>query len=132
MKRSIIAALVVFLCPYVFAKERQWQDATVDDAKTGTAGTISAASVSGGTYSASGLGVAASIPLTYYWITAGEMTYVVACVPRGTIRYKCPNITIHGKTKIAIEGRDAHILDEDGKDRKLPIMEKILNKKDDK
>ena len=37
----------------------------------------------------------------------------------------------HGKTRIAVEGRDAHILDDEGKDRKGPIAEKILKQPED-
>jgi hypothetical protein len=34
------------------------------------------------------------------------------------------NITLHGQTQIAIEGMTVHILDDSGKDVKLPIVEK--------
>jgi hypothetical protein len=34
------------------------------------------------------------------------------------------NITLHGQTKIAVEEMNAYILDDDGKDVKLPIVQK--------
>jgi len=86
---------------------------------------------SGTTYGTTALAVAAPIVVTYYSISAGDMLYVVGCIPRGTLRYRCPDLTVHGKTKIAIDGKDMHILDDEGKDRKVPILEKILQKNED-
>lgn len=40
-------------------------------------------------------------------------------------RDRAPNVTVNGKTKIALEGRYAHILDDDGRDVKLFVFEKI-------
>jgi hypothetical protein len=34
-------------------------------------------------------------------------------------------VTLYGKTKIALDGTNAHILDDGGKDIKVPIVEKI-------
>jgi hypothetical protein len=39
-----------------------------------------------------------------------------------------PNLTVNGHTKLAIEGRHAHILDEDNKDRKFDIVQKVADK----
>lgn len=49
-------------------------------------------------------------------------TYLV----RQTIRRnaKSLNVTLHGQTQIAADGMDLHILDDSGKDVKLPIVEK--------
>jgi hypothetical protein len=35
------------------------------------------------------------------------------------------NVTLHGQTKIAVDGMDIHVLDDGGKDVKLTIVEKI-------
>jgi hypothetical protein len=35
------------------------------------------------------------------------------------------NVTLNGQTKISIEGHDLHVLDDEGKDVKLPIVQKI-------
>ena len=40
------------------------------------------------------------------------------------------NVTLYGKTKIAVDGRNAHILDDEGKDRKVPIAQKIARTKE--
>jgi hypothetical protein len=48
--------------------------------------------------------------------------------PRGTMRYRCPDITVHGKTRIATDGKNAHILDDEGKDRKVPVIERSWKK----
>jgi hypothetical protein len=108
------------------AKNREWQDATITNAETGRAGSIAVGSASGTQYSATAVGIAAPLLVTYYTIETKDLTYVIACVPRGTIRYRCPNVTVHGHTHVAVEGRDLHVLDEDNKDRKLPIIEKIV------
>jgi hypothetical protein len=34
------------------------------------------------------------------------------------------NVTIHGKTQMAVEGMRIHVMDDDGKDVKLDIVEK--------
>lgn len=35
------------------------------------------------------------------------------------------NVTLNGKTKIAMDGTNLHILDDGGKDIKVPVVEKI-------
>ena len=128
MRTARLLTLFALVCSAaaLFGKDRNWQDATVEDARTGSAGSMAVGSVTGTGSGASGWSVAGAIIVTYYSIRAGDMLYIVGCVPRGTVRYRCPDLTVHGKTRIAIEGRDAHILDDEGKDRKLPIIEKIL------
>ena len=52
-----------------------------------------------------------------------DITYIVRQIIR---RNGHPlNVTLHGETKISIDGHDMHILDDDGKDVKLPIVQKI-------
>jgi hypothetical protein len=34
------------------------------------------------------------------------------------------NVTLHGQTKVAVDGMDIHVLDDAGKDVKLPIVQK--------
>ena len=41
------------------------------------------------------------------------------------------NVTLYGKTKIAIDGKNAYILDDEGEDRKATIAEKIARTKPD-
>jgi len=62
------------------------------------------------------------ITKTYYWIETEDTTYILG--PAITKRQML-NVTLYGKTKISIEGHNAHILDDDGKDKKMPIAQKI-------
>jgi hypothetical protein len=109
----------LFLLPLVAsAKNREWKDATVVAVRTSSSGS---ASMPVGTVS-----VTVPVNQTACWIKAGNITYVVSCFPRAISNgWRCPNLTVNGPTRIAIEGRNAHILDDDGKDRKVPIIAKI-------
>lgn len=62
------------------------------------------------------------ITKTYYWIETDDTTYVLG--PAIT-RRQLLNVTLYGRTKISVDGRNAHILDDDGKDKKMPIAQKI-------
>jgi hypothetical protein len=116
-----------FLCSSIaFANDWQWKDAKVVDITTDTGGAAAA--------STGGMAVAVPITRTFYWIQTEDLTYVLgpAITPCGPVFRRCPyilNVTLHGKTKIAIDGRNAHILDDDGKDEKIPISEKIARTK---
>lgn len=116
-----------FLCSSVaLANDRQWKDAKVVNITTDTGGAAAA--------STGGVAVAVPITRTFYWIQTEDMTYVLgpAITPCGRVLRRCPyllNVTLHGKTKIAIDGRNAHILNDDGKDEKIPISEKIARTK---
>jgi hypothetical protein len=59
------------------------------------------------------------------WIETDDTVYVLG----PTITKEWLNVTLHGTTKIAIEGRNAHILDDAGKDKKMPIAEKVARTK---
>ncbi|OLC90327.1 MAG: hypothetical protein AUH86_23285 [Acidobacteria bacterium 13_1_40CM_4_58_4] len=70
----------------------------------------------------------------HYWIETKDMTYVLdygfnptikAPWPGQHSRNRSPNLTVNGKTKISVEGKVAHVLDDDGRDVKMPILEKI-------
>jgi hypothetical protein len=70
----------------------------------------------------------------YYWIETVDMIYVLEYAynpavklpwPGQHSRSRTPNVTLNGKTKVAIDGHNAHILDDDGRDVKVPIYEKI-------
>lgn len=68
----------------------------------------------------------------YYWLETDDVTYVVAVTytpmrarivqPNGG---RPLNVTLYGKTKISMDGTNAHVLDDAGKDIKVPIVEKI-------
>jgi hypothetical protein len=123
-------AVMVIVASAASAKNRDWMDAVVSDARTGSAGavgmTTGTATSTGATSTGMATTVAVPVDQTYYWIATKDIIYVVSCFPRAISNgWRCPNVTVHGHTRISIDGRNAHILDDDGKDRKVPIVQKI-------
>lgn len=123
-------ALVLILCfsVTVFAKDREWKEAVVlaPTSENGPAVVTSTGSVSGNTATSTAFG--GFIQIVHYAFQTPDMIYVTSCVPRGTLRYKCPDVTVNGKVKVSVDGKDLHVLDDAGKDRKIPIIEKIAPK----
>jgi hypothetical protein len=70
--------------------------------------------------------VGVPITKTFYWIQTDDLVCVLG--PAFSKRQML-NVTLYGKTKIAIDGKKAHILDDEGKDRKMPIAQKIARRK---
>lgn len=112
--RNAILIFVVLCASVALANNRQWKDAKV----------VNITSQQGGALAAPVGTMIVGVPITrtFYWIQTDDITYVIG--PAITKRQML-NVTWYGKTKIAIDGRNAHVLDDDGKDRKLPISEKI-------
>ena len=114
------AALIFFLiCSSIsLANTRDWKDAKV----------LKISSESGGAAAApiGGMVVAVPIVKTWYYIATEDTVYVLG--PAITKRQML-NVTLYGKTKIAIDGKNAHVLDDEGKDRKMPIAEKVARTK---
>ena len=103
---------------------RKWQDARVTAISSEVTG-AAAASLPVGTTVFTG---AAPLRTLYYRIETDDLIYILALTPgRSPLSHprKPLNVTLHGKTKISIDGTNAHILDDAGKDVKLPIIEKI-------
>ncbi len=109
-----LALVLVLSASVAFANNRQWKDAKVANITSERGGNAIAP--------VGGLLVGVPITKTFYWIQTDDTTYVLG--PAITKR-QALNVTLYGKTKIALDGRNAHILDDEGKDRKLPIAEKI-------
>jgi hypothetical protein len=110
-----VALTVALLCAStVLAAPRVWKDAKV----------ANIGSQSGGNAVIPVNGMLFGVPITktFYWIETDDTTYVLG--PAITKR-QLLNVTLYGKTKIAVEGHNAHILDDDGKDKKMPIAQKI-------
>jgi hypothetical protein len=110
----VVAVVLLFSNAFVAAaKPLQWQDATV---------------LVGGGLSASG--VRRTIAL--YWIKTDKITYVVSNMvsdySRGLFTERWLVLNAGGPTKIAIEGRNIHVIDGEGKDRKVPVVWKIATK----
>jgi len=94
-------------------KDLQWQDAKVIDItiERGGAVVVPIAALVGG-----------PITKTFYWIRTNDTIYVLGPV---FTRSQLLNVTLHGPTKLAIDGNNAHILDDYGKNQKLRVIEKI-------
>lgn len=124
MKIAIVLYAVLLLSVSLQAVPRKWQDAKVTAITSEVSG-AAAASVPVGTTVLTG---AAPLRTLYYRIETDDLVYILALTPgRSPLAHprKPLNITLNGKTKIAIDGGNAHILDDAGKDVKLPIVEKI-------
>jgi hypothetical protein len=120
-KRMRGACVVLFLtsvCLPLLAKDRNWQDSVflgVGSVNTGAA--------------AMPIGTAVvAVPLTaqHYWLRANDLVYCLYFPSR--LSGRVPNLTVNGHTKFAAEGRNVYILDDDGKQWKLHIVEKIAPK----
>ncbi len=122
--RSIALVFFILSATPALANTRQWQDAKVTRIASNTedngvvVGTVGTTMVGGRVQSES----------TFYWIETADTTYILSQMfnpMRNWRRPKPLNVTVNGKTKIAVDGADAHILDDAGKDIKLPIARKI-------
>ncbi len=113
------------LVPAVLAKDKdkdkshQWKDAKVIDITSDLGGPV--------VVPVAAL-VGVPVTKTFYWIQTSDTIYVLGPV---LTRSQLLNVTLHEPTRIAIDGNNAHILDDYGKDRKLPIVEKVARPKPD-
>jgi hypothetical protein len=116
--KNIALALAILWATTASAKPHEWKNARVVSVET----TVVSMAAWGDTNT------------IHYKIETDDMTYVLEYVfnpavkapwPGQHSRTRSPNLTVNGKTKIAIDGRDAYILDDDGRDVKLPIASKI-------
>ncbi len=105
------------LAPAAPVKDRQWKDAEVIDITSDRGGAVMVP-----------VGALVGVPVTktFYWIQTDDTIYVVGPV---LTKSHLLNVTLHEPTKIAIDGNNAHILDDYGNDKKLPIAEKITRPK---
>jgi PEGA domain-containing protein len=113
MRRAVVLVFMLWASASL-ANNRDWRDAKV----------VNITSENGGAAVAPIGTMIVGVPITkvFYWIQTEDTTYVLG--PAITKRQSL-NVTLYGKTKIALDGRNAHILDDSGKDVKLPISEKI-------
>ena len=119
--RSSALIFALLCCTLAAAADtRQWKEAKVAKISSEAGGAVVAP--------IGGMMVGVPITKTFYWIETEDTTYVLG--PAITKR-QLLNVTLYGKTKISIDGKNAHILDDEGKDRKIPIAEKIARTKPD-
>jgi hypothetical protein len=111
--------LFVLLCSVAsLAKDRAWKDAVFLGIGSSNSG---AAAVPVGTSV-----VAFPLIARTYWFKCEGLTYALATPHLSTRRG--PTLTVNGQAKFAVDGHIAHVLDEEGKDWKFNIVEKIANK----
>jgi hypothetical protein len=104
------------LCSSIaLAKDYEWKDAKVIDisSQRGKAAVVPIAAL-----------VGMPVTKTFYWIQTDETVYVI-----GPAVNKLWKVTLHEATKVAIDGNYAHILDDYGRDKKMPIVEKVARPK---
>ncbi|MGB8012285.1 MAG: hypothetical protein WCF68_11760 [Terriglobales bacterium] len=99
------------------AKDHQWRDAKVIDitSERGGATVVPITALVGG-----------PIRKTFYWIQTDDTIYVLGPV---LTKSRLLNVTLHGPTKIAIDGNNAHILDDYEKDEKIRVFKKVARPK---
>jgi hypothetical protein len=118
MKRIGHLLLVTILVASAsFAKTREWKEAKVTDVSE----TIVSAAAWGDTN------------IRHYTIETDDMIYVLdyaynpavkAPWPGQHSKKRAPDVTVNAKTKIAIEGKDAYILDDTGREVRMPVVKK--------
>ena len=116
MRTFVLIFAILVLNTAAYAKDRDWQDAEVMGVTSGTTGAL-AVPVGNMVYAA---------PTTeqIFWIKSGDIVYGLRRIYMG----HPPNLTVHGHTKIAFEGHVVHIFDDDKKDRRFVIVQKIASK----
>jgi hypothetical protein len=125
MRRA--ALILAILCtsaalvPAALAKDKdkdyQWKDAKVIDITSDRGGAV--------VVPVAAL-VGVPVTKTFYWIQTDDTIYVLGPV---LTKSQLLNVTLHEPTKIAVDGNNAHILDDYGNGKKLPIAEKITRPK---
>jgi hypothetical protein len=115
--RSAALIIAILWSSLALAKDYQWKDAKVIDITSEKRGAVVVpiASLVGG-----------SSTKTFYWVQTAETIYVLGPVIG---KHQLVSVTLHEPTKIAIDGKTAHILDDYGQDRKIAIAEKVARPK---
>jgi hypothetical protein len=127
--KTLAFVFILMSASVAFANDkREWKEAkvariasSVEDNGT-VAGTVGTTVIAGRIQTSS----------LYYWLETEDVTYIVAVTYTPMrARFSQPNgghplnVTLYGKTKISMDGSNAHILDDAGKDVKVPVVEKI-------
>jgi hypothetical protein len=115
--RTVPLILAILCSAVALAKDYQWKDAKVIDITCERGGAVI-------TPIAAFVGV--PMTKTFYWIQTNDTIYVLG--PAIT-RRQLLNVTLYEPTKVAIDGNNAHILDNYGKDKKMPVVEKVARPK---
>src|ERR1700676_696975 len=109
LRPAILLLLLAAVRLSVFARDREWRNATFLGFNSAQSGS---ATMPVGT-------ATVTVPLSTrnYWFRTDELDYCLSFPSR--LSGRVPNLTINGTTKIAIDGRHVHVLDDDGEDWKF-------------
>jgi hypothetical protein len=115
MRRALVLGFL-FLPLFLFAADRKWQDATFVSIESSSSDN-GVAVIPSGTMM---LGVPLRAVRNYYRLDTADVSYLLV-----TVNKKPLNLTLHGKTKLAVDGMKAWVMDDSGKEVKVPILQKV-------
>jgi len=105
-----------------------WQDAFVMDHATQPIGSETKSAVAAWAHIAVGRDVSTDIVADSYHIASNGIVYLIACI-RNSTQHPCPNITVKHRTIVSVESTTLHILDDDGVEQRVEILEKVAEKR---
>jgi hypothetical protein len=110
MKAARLLICISILCASCLASQKNWQDATVISMSTSEGPLVTA-------------------PINGLWIS-GRVQWIHYIVETADLRAdlavrKNLNITLLKPTKVAFQGQNAFLLDDDGKEKKLAVVQKV-------
>ena len=105
----------------------RWQDAFVMDHGTQLIGTETTNAVAAWAHLAVGKEVSTNVMADWYHIASNGIVYWVACI-RNNPQHLCPNITVKHRTIVSVERTTLHVLDDDGVEQRVEILEKVAEK----
>lgn len=110
------------------AMQHRWQDGFVLDHTSHTAGSETSAVVVGWLHVAAGGATSRQIVVEQYRIASNGIVYTIACLPTSQ-EHPCPNITVHHRAIVFVDSTFLHVLDDDGVEQKVAIVDKMAEKK---
>jgi hypothetical protein len=131
MKRFRCVFLFLFFIPGAIAKPREWQTASVLKLVSGGSETEAVAvPLPGGGAVGESTTTSGKHMRGVYWIKTDKFTYVIPNYVKANmvgIQWWL-YLTVGGQTKISIDSaRTMHVIDDEGKDRKVHITQRIAN-----
>ena len=131
MKRLGCVLLFLVLAPLAFAKPREWQTATVlKQISDGTETEAVVVPLPGGGAVGESTTTSGKHMRGVYWLKTDKFTYVIPNYAKANmvgIQWWL-YLTVGGQAKISIDSaRTMHVIDDEGKDRKVHIIQRIAN-----
>jgi hypothetical protein len=117
MKRITLVVAVLAL-QLAFAKDRSWQDAIYLGENSSQDGAVA--------MPIGNMSVAVPLHSNNLYFSLNGLVYCLNFPSR--LSGRIPNLTVNGHTKIALDGRRAYIVDDDGKNWTLTIIGKVAPK----